>query len=281
MNGLIPGQFRPRPLYKQYNFFHRAFALLLGLIALAAVPITAQAAGPVLMVVSNQDFYYQEYSDTRSSLEAQGLEVVVAAATTEVAKPQDRRGQVVQPDLALSDVNADDYSAIVFVGGWGAASYQYAFEGTYHNAAYQPNSAVTAIVNDLINDFVHARKYVSAICHGVTVLAYARVDGASPIAGRKVTSWAGGGPGFELFGQSYPDSTVPDRSHIQSNGGLMPLSGAVGDPITSTDDVIVDGRIITAENYTSARWFGYLLGRLVLLAGAGTPETPAELPPTS
>jgi hypothetical protein len=38
---------------------------------------------------------------------------------------------VVVPDLALSDADADAYSTIVFVGGWGASSYQYAYEGTY------------------------------------------------------------------------------------------------------------------------------------------------------
>lgn len=49
----------------------------------------------------------------------------------------------------------------------------------------------------------------SAVCHGVTVLAWARVDGVSPSA--------------------------------DGSGGT-----------TVADDVIVDGRIITAENYDSA-----------------------------
>ena len=34
-------------------------------------------------------------------------------------------GGNVRPDLALSDVKAEDYSAIVFVGGWGSSMYQY------------------------------------------------------------------------------------------------------------------------------------------------------------
>ena len=45
-------------------------------------------------------------------------------------------GGFVSPDLALSDVKAEDYSTIVFVGGYGAASYQYANETTYDNPAY-------------------------------------------------------------------------------------------------------------------------------------------------
>ncbi len=42
------------------------------------------------------------------------------------------------------------------------------------------------IVNNLINDFLDQDKHVAAICHGVTVLAWARVDGVSPLAGKQV-----------------------------------------------------------------------------------------------
>ncbi|MCB1640718.1 MAG: hypothetical protein KDI37_03230, partial [Xanthomonadales bacterium] len=65
-------------------------ALLAGLATLTAVSASAaDGAGPVLMVIANQDFHYAEYSRVRSSIEAAGLEVVVAAATTRSAKPQD------------------------------------------------------------------------------------------------------------------------------------------------------------------------------------------------
>ncbi|MCA9096427.1 MAG: hypothetical protein KDA68_23265, partial [Planctomycetaceae bacterium] len=43
---------------------------------------------PVLMVVADQrDFYYQEYGDTRTGLEAEGIEVQVAARTTNPTRP--------------------------------------------------------------------------------------------------------------------------------------------------------------------------------------------------
>jgi len=41
-------------------------------------------------------------------------------------------------------------------------------------------------VNQLITDFVHQGKYVTALCHGVSVLAWARVDGQSLLAGKQV-----------------------------------------------------------------------------------------------
>ncbi len=101
---------------------------------------SADGPSPVLMVISNQDFWYQDYADTRATLEAAGLEVVVAATTTDVARPHANSGQgadggFVTPDLALTDVEAEDYSGIVFSGGWGMAQYQYGYEGTYHNSA--------------------------------------------------------------------------------------------------------------------------------------------------
>lgn len=222
---------------------------------------TAAEPLPVLMVIANQDFYYQEYGDTRQSLEAAGLEVVVAATTTEVSRPHANSGQgadggFVTPDLALTDVNADDYSAIVFVGGWGASSYQYAFEGTYNNSGYNSTDALKTTVNDLINDFVEQDKYVAAICHGVSVLAYARVDGASLLEGKTVSAWAGSAPTSD-------ERIYTTRDNIELNGGTMVESGSVGDPTTVADDVIVDGRIITAENYDAAAMFGHIIGNLV------------------
>src|SRR5262245_58305960 len=77
---------------------------------------------PVLMVLADQqDFYYREYGDTRIGLEAAGVEVEVAAATTNPTFPHPGTGEtgsgMVVPDIALADVDPADYSAIVFVGG--------------------------------------------------------------------------------------------------------------------------------------------------------------------
>ena len=200
----------------------------------------AAAPKPVLLVIANRDFYYQEYADTRRGLEERGVAV------------QGADGGVVTPDVAIADADAADYSAIVFVGGWGASSYQYAFSGTYSNAAYNGAVSVERATNDLINDFVAQDKYVAGICHGVSVLAWARVDGASPIAGKTVSAYGQSAPGF---GGATQDQ-LTTRWHVESNGARMVASGSVGNPYTAADDVIVDGKIITAENYDSALAFG-------------------------
>lgn len=216
------------------------------------VPIATASASPspVLLVIANQDFHYREYADTRAALQARGLKVVVAAGETGLARPQGS-GPAVRPDLTLTDAQSSNYSAIVFVGGWGASSYQYAFEGTYHHTAYQqPWSA--RHVNRLIDDFSDADKPIAAICHGVTVLAWARVDGVSPLRGRVVVGATGGMPGFRRGNFDFRDAEYPARWQIEANGAVMLTSGSIGNPMTSADDVIVDGRIITAENVDSA-----------------------------
>jgi putative intracellular protease/amidase len=244
---------------------YRATSIALTLFAAAwAAPAALADPLPVLMVIANQDFYYQEYATVRKALEARGMTVVVAAGTTADAVPQASGPQwLVHVDRQLAAVSAADYSAIVFVGGWGASSYQYAFSGTYANVAYRRDSAIVAEVNRVIGDFIVWRKPVAAVSHGVSVLAWARVDGVSPLAGRKVVGWAGGGPGFTLNGQAYANSTVPVRWHVETNKGSMFLSNSVGDPLRPQDDVWVDGKVITAENFNSAAAFAKAILRSV------------------
>lgn len=233
--------------------------LALGLIALAganAAAVADSSPSPVLMVIANRDFYYQEYAAVRSSLEARGLRVIVAAGDKTAAVPQGMMsGLAVQPDRALAAVDASDYSAIVFVGGWGSSQYQYAFSGSYANAAYNGTRTVREAVGRVVNDFVAQDKPVAAIDHGVTVLAWARVDGVSPIRGRVVVGPAGGMPGHRLGRDGYVDGERAMRWQIEGNGALMLNAMSVGDPLSAADDVWVDGRIITGENPASAARF--------------------------
>lgn len=241
---------------------------------------------PVLMVIADQqDFYYQEYGDTRQSLEAAGVKVQVAATSILPSSPHPNTGEpantrgVVIPDLRLKDVDPAEYSAVVFVGGWGSSMYQYSFAGTYDNVAYNGDLATKQVVNELIGDFVAQDKYVTAICHGVTVLAWARVDGASPLSGRDVSVPYIGSPAVNYRGIEYGNYGLGQYEQIVENGGLANrVSGQYGDPNTTADDVVVDGRIITAENYNSAAYFGRVIAHEVLAAPSEDPP-PVNHPP--
>lgn len=150
---------------------------------------------PVLMVIADQqDFYYKEYADTRASLEAAGVEVVVAATITNISTPHWNSDQPlcdpgeVTSDLALSEVNPADYSAIALVGGWKSSMYQYTSStGDYVNNLYDGDLATKNFVNNLINVFEASGKYLGFICHTTTIGAWSRVNGNRLFAGKQVS----------------------------------------------------------------------------------------------
>lgn len=251
---------------------------------------------PVLLVIADQrDFHYKEYSDTRQSLEEAGIRVRVAATTTQRSYPHPDTGQPagsdgsVVPDLALEQVREGEYSAIGFVGGWGSSMYQYAYndpdfngvtDNFYVHGPYNGDvnlhdgrlSDSKIMVNRLIQRFLKSNKPVAGICHGVTVLAWARVDGVSPLRGKRVATPFIGSPACYYRGRWYANFQLSQQTQILANGGLPNLvSGQRGDPSTAADDVVVDGRIITAENFDSASLFGAVIAREVLIASGAAP----------
>ena len=218
----------------------------------------------VLIVIANNDFFYREYADPRQELERAGFEVVVAAGRREPSRPHNGSGQsgdgVVRPDVALSDVKADDFQAIVFSGGWGSSQYQYAFRGSYSNREYNGNRQTKSVVNRLLNDFVKHDKYIGGICHGVSVLAWARVNGRSLLNGKRVCAPPRSGPvGIYNGRQAQP----PSRWNSEVNGAQLHPAGSIGNPNSATDAVAVDGKILTAEDDKSARELGRRLGALL------------------
>lgn len=223
---------------------------------------------PVLFVVAHKDFYFQEYNDPKQSLAARSIKVVVASQRdTCVPHPNTGQGSsdgVIKSDVLLKDVKADDYSAIVFVGGWGASMYQPAFTGKYDNGEYNSPPEVKTKVNELVTQFTKSDKYVGGICHGVTVLAYCRVEGNSLIKGRKMSGPAIGGPACTVNGKHVNDLEVKSQQHIEQNGGVFVPINSVGDPKSPHDDVTVDGKLITAQDNNSAKRFGEILADLLV-----------------
>lgn len=212
----------------------------------------------VLIVIANHHFFYREYGDPRQELERAGIRVTVAAGRKAPCRPHEGSGQgpdggVVQPDLALSEVKADDYDAILFSGGWGASMYQFAFNGRYNDSTYNGDRATKTEVNRVINDFIAKDKYVCALCNAVSVLAWARVDGKSPLAGKRVCAPPRQAPPGVYNGRPGQPSC---RWHPESNGARLSPAGSIGQPGSAVDDVLVDGKIITGEDDISAREMG-------------------------
>lgn len=162
------------------------------------------------------------------------------------------------PDLAIADADPDRYRAILFSGGWGSSMYQYAFQGSYNNRAYNGDRRTKEATNRLINAFVSQDKYVCALCHGVSVLAWSRVNGRSLLAGRRATGPTRQGPAGIYNGrQSQPSS----RWGSEQNGAKMVAPNSVGNPSTAADDIVIDGKIMTGQDDISAREMGRKLAK--------------------
>lgn len=249
--------------------------------------MSADQVLPVLLVIADsQDFYYQEYDHTRQGLESLGITVHVGAVTTNPSTAHPGTGQgwgdgIVVPDIALADVDVSNYSAIAFVGGWGSSMYQYAFPGDYWNNHYDGTPASRTLANNLINEFIAQDKYVAGVCHGTMALAWARVDGVSPLAGKQVSVPYIGSPAVVYNGGWFGNYELLQAPQAISNGAIPnAYSGQYGTLPGPEDDVVVDGKIITAENYDSAIAFGITIAQC-LIAEAAEPEVPEEpeIPP--
>ncbi len=212
----------------------------------------------VLIVIANQDFFYREYAHPREELERAGFTVEVAAGRKQPCRPHANSGQggsqgVVNPDLALADVDPTRYDAILFSGGWGSSMYQYAFNGSYSNRVYNGDRATKETANRLIGQFVAADKHVAALCHGVSVLAWSRVNGRSLLAGKRATGPTRQGPAGIYNGRRDQPSS---RWNSEANGARMVPPNSVGNPRTAADDIVVDGKILTGQDDISAREMG-------------------------
>ena len=217
----------------------------------------------VLIVIANDGFFYREYADPRQELERAGFTVEVAAARRAPCRPHTNSGQggsdgIVHPDLAIADADPSRYRAILFSGGWGSSMYQYAFQGSYNNSAYNGDRRTKEATNKLINAFVEQDKYVCGLCHGVSVLAWSRVNGRSLLAGRRATGPTRQGPAGIYNGrQSQPSS----RWGSEQNGAKMVAPNSVGDPGTAADDIVIDEKIMTGQDDISAREMGRQLAK--------------------
>lgn len=228
-------------------------------------PIPSPPANPnttrgkrVVIVVANHHFFYREYADPRAELERAGIQVAVAAGEKSPCRPHSGSGEggdggVVQPDLALADVRASDFDAVLFSGGWGASMYQFAFTGRYTDPAYNGNRAIKVEANRIVNEFLSQGKYACALCNATSVLAWARVNGKSPLAGKRVCAPMREAPTGVYNGRP---GQPPCRWHATVNGANVLPPGSVGQPGTAADDVVVDGQIITGEDDISAREMG-------------------------
>ncbi len=140
----------------------------------------------VLMVVARERFRDEELFETRDELENCGHQVKIAS--TSKGKCQGSRGRSATATVALETVRAEDFDAVVFVGGGGS------------RVLFADPEAVR------IASGMHARgKVVAAICLAPVILANAGV-----LKGRQATVAGTEAKTIEAKGATYtgPGVTV-------------------------------------------------------------------------
>jgi len=75
----------------------------------------------VLLIVAQNGFRDEEYFKPKTILEDAGYEVKTGSVKAGIARG--KLGGTAPVDVALSEVEVDDYAAVVFAGGPGAADY--------------------------------------------------------------------------------------------------------------------------------------------------------------
>lgn len=118
----------------------------------------------VLMVIAPENFRDEELFEPRAVFEKASARVRLASSSLEKARGM--LGGVANPDLLLSDARAEDYDAVVVVGGSGSPEYLWGNE-TLHR---------------LVRNADAQGKVISAICLAGVVLARAGL-----LTGRRAT----------------------------------------------------------------------------------------------
>ncbi|OWV80624.1 dihydroxyacetone kinase [Rhizobium sp. R635] len=149
-------------------------------------------------------------------------------------KDKEFRGALAH-SLVLADLNPSRYSAVFFAGG----------HGTMWDFA--ESSAVQKIVREIWE----AGGIVSAVCHGPAALVNARLsDGSYLVAGKRLAAFTDEEEAEVKYTEVVPyllASTLKER-------------GALHQPAPNwSENVVIDGRLVTGQNPASAHGVGKAL----------------------
>ena len=125
---------------------------------------------PKALMIATNGFEQDELFRPREALLDAGIEVTLASLSRDPIQGEKggEKGESITPDTLVSEVDADDYDALVIPGG----------------VANPDKMRTDPHAVKLVRDFLFAKKPVAAICHGPWLLAEAEA-----LDGRTVTSW--------------------------------------------------------------------------------------------
>jgi protease I len=149
----------------------------------------------ILMIIAPENFRDEELQEPKAIFEKNGAKVTVSSRTK--GECSGMLGGKANADAALKEVNADDFDAVIFVGGSGSA-------------VYFNDETVLKIARD-----ASAKgKVIGAICIAPSILANAGI-----MKGKKATSFSSERDNLQAKGVIYTgESVVIDGKIITADG---------------------------------------------------------------
>lgn len=147
------------------------------------------------MIVAARNFRDEEFQRPKEILESQGAKVTIASSTLDLATGM--LGARVKPDVLVKDIKVEDYDAIVFVGGVGAAEYW-----------------EDPVAHRIAREAVEKGKILCAICIAPVTLANAGV-----LSGKKVTVFGAEAEKLKAKGAKYTGAKVEQDGNIITASG--------------------------------------------------------------
>jgi protease I len=150
-----------------------------------------------VLITARQDFRDEELFETRRVLDAAGVETVIAS--TKIGPIRGMLGNIAEAAILVNQLRVDDYDAIIFVGGLGAAEY-------FDNL----------VALNIAREAAHKRKVLAAICIAPTILANAGV-----LNGVRATSFLSERERLQQAGAIYTGVPVERAGLIITSSGPM------------------------------------------------------------
>lgn len=152
----------------------------------------------VLYIIAPKDFRDEEYFEPKAILEDNNIQVVTASKDINIA--MGKLGKNAKINIDISQINVDEYDAIIFAGGSGAVNY-----------------IKNKIINKIINKANENKILICAICIAPLILAYNGI-----LKDKNVTMWNSNNEQkneIEKLGANFVDEkVVVDKNIITANG---------------------------------------------------------------
>jgi len=158
-------------------------------------PIPRIDGAKILMVIASRRFRDEELIHPRELFLKQGALVKVASSSLKEAEGM--LGAKFKPEVLITDVKPEDFDAIVFVGGAGAAEYW-----------------DSRVAHTLAKKAFEQKRIVAAICVAPVTLARAGL-----LKERKATVWKSEAPQLEKAGAMYTAAPVQVDGRIITADG--------------------------------------------------------------